>query len=73
MTKKALGTYLDDGDETKSGQVFYKLGESARSLIASNHPDIHLAANLDDRIKNADQCVLEEHFCHKGLKVSLSG
>jgi hypothetical protein len=27
LTKKALGTYLDDGDETKSGQVFYKLGK----------------------------------------------
>lgn len=30
LTKKALGTYLDDGDETKSGQVFYKLGKHLR-------------------------------------------
>ncbi|KAJ9092084.1 hypothetical protein QFC20_007466 [Naganishia adeliensis] len=37
LTQKTLGTYLDDGDETKNGQIFYKL------------------ANLDDRIKNADQ------------------
>jgi hypothetical protein len=27
LTEKTLGTYLDDGDETKTGQVFYKLGE----------------------------------------------
>ncbi|GHJ87501.1 hypothetical protein NliqN6_3903 [Naganishia liquefaciens] len=39
LTKKALGTYLEDGDESKAGQVFYKL------------------ANLDDRIKNADQMI----------------
>ncbi|KAJ9097767.1 hypothetical protein QFC20_006113 [Naganishia adeliensis] len=38
-TRLTLGTYLDDGDETKNGQIFYKL------------------ANLDDRIKNADQMI----------------
>jgi ATP-binding cassette, subfamily D (ALD), peroxisomal long-chain fatty acid import protein len=57
LTKEITKQYLGDSEPGPEGKVYYKLG------MALSSPDLIMinvgyhAANLDDRIKNPDQCV----------------
>jgi ATP-binding cassette subfamily D (ALD) long-chain fatty acid import protein len=61
LTHEVLSQYLGEASQGPAGKVYYKLGRSLSPLSkVVSHLKFGLTANLDDRIKNPDQCVV--HF-----------